>query len=1093
MNVTVRNVITSMRLISAFDWAEFFESVSLVDEALAEHPGYRAMDFATRDLYRHAVEDLARGAAAARSKSPGWRCGGRSPARRPRASRPEHRGAGADPGYYLIAEGRRAFERELGYRAPPRPPAAPRLPGPGDARLPGDDRPRHRPPPGPAAAAPGALGAPAATLLALGLLALVPASDLALPLINSSVMKRLRPTAAAAARAARRRARRAAHPGRRADPADHPGGDRGADRPPRGPLPRQPGGRAPLRPALRLARRARAERCPATKTLLAAAAAGIARAQRPPRARRRRRSALPAPPPPPGLERGRTAAGWAGSASAASWRSSTACCAAPPTPRSWRSWRSSGLQAAGAMRGPLRHHPRRRHPAAPRVRPAAGRHSGPSAQPAAVRCRAAAGSSRATASCSRGSPRSCRRTATARSSSASSPGRPASTRTRPRCPTSTRTCSARARTPARGSTTSTPSGGARRQGAGERAAQPRPVRGIFARAGLVTDVELFEEFPAHYEVAAARQHRWARGDWQLLPWIFGRRPDGHPGDRPLEDARQPAPDAAGAGRCPHSGRRLDAARRLARALDRLRAGDHRPAGAACAFLAGLIPRRRGISKRSHLRGRRPRPRPRRRPDRADGHLPRPPGLGDGRRDRAHAGPAPVDAPADARVGDRGAGEDRARPRAAGLLPPDGRRGGARGPDGGFTIGAVGAVGALGAVGAAGAAPGSWHTWLWAAPLLLLWGLAPGAGALDQPAAGGRGGGAPQRRRSAGPAAPRPPHLALLRDLRRPGGPRPAARQLPGGLPGRWSPTAPRRPTSASTCCRWSPPATSAGSAPRDCVERLEATLATHRAGSSASAATSTTGTTPATCAPLEPRYVSTVDSGNLAGHLLALAAGLPRRSRRGRSPAGSALAGLADAARACCASRRAGERRPARPRRSRRRQLDEALGGGRRRRGGRAGGSRGGRAVGRLTLGELGRELHAAGGRGPGARRRAGGGRRRRSLAGGARPGPSAARGLRRRAMRGTSRRRRARRPSWRRASRRWRRDQRRPRAHAMDFGFLYDPTRKLFSIGYRVAEGELDAELLRPAGLRGAPGELRRHRQGRRAGGALVPARPRR
>ena len=44
--------------------------------------------------------------------------------------------------------------------------------------------------------------------------------------------------------------------------------------------------------------------------------------------------------------------------------------------------------------------------------------------------------------------------------------------------------------------------------------------GIVARAGLVTDIELFEEFPSHYEVAAARQHRWARGDWQLLPWIF---------------------------------------------------------------------------------------------------------------------------------------------------------------------------------------------------------------------------------------------------------------------------------------------------------------------------------------------------------------------------------------------------------------------------------------------------------------------------------------------------------------------------------------------------------------------------------------------
>ena len=69
--------------------------------------------------------------------------------------------------------------------------------------------------------------------------------------------------------------------------------------------------------------------------------------------------------------------------------------------------------------------------------------------------------------------------------------------------------------------------------------------GIFARAGLVTDIEFFEEFPPHYEVAAARQHRWARGDWQLLPWIIGhahgreRRSDSRPDspDQPLEDAR----------------------------------------------------------------------------------------------------------------------------------------------------------------------------------------------------------------------------------------------------------------------------------------------------------------------------------------------------------------------------------------------------------------------------------------------------------------------------------------------------------------------------------------------------------------------------
>src|SRR5665811_1667462 len=47
------------------------------------------------------------------------------------------------------------------------------------------------------------------------------------------------------------------------------------------------------------------------------------------------------------------------------------------------------------------------------------------------------------------------------------------------------------------------------------------LEGIFARAGLVSDVEVFEDFPSRYDVAASRQHRWARGDWQLLPWTIG--------------------------------------------------------------------------------------------------------------------------------------------------------------------------------------------------------------------------------------------------------------------------------------------------------------------------------------------------------------------------------------------------------------------------------------------------------------------------------------------------------------------------------------------------------------------------------------------
>jgi cyclic beta-1,2-glucan synthetase len=51
--------------------------------------------------------------------------------------------------------------------------------------------------------------------------------------------------------------------------------------------------------------------------------------------------------------------------------------------------------------------------------------------------------------------------------------------------------------------------------------------GVFARAGLVSDVEVIEEFPARYDVASVRQHRWTRGDWQLLPWIFGKYSGNH--------------------------------------------------------------------------------------------------------------------------------------------------------------------------------------------------------------------------------------------------------------------------------------------------------------------------------------------------------------------------------------------------------------------------------------------------------------------------------------------------------------------------------------------------------------------------------------
>ena len=44
--------------------------------------------------------------------------------------------------------------------------------------------------------------------------------------------------------------------------------------------------------------------------------------------------------------------------------------------------------------------------------------------------------------------------------------------------------------------------------------------GLFARCGLVTDIELIDDFPAHYDTFALRADRWVRGDWQIARWIF---------------------------------------------------------------------------------------------------------------------------------------------------------------------------------------------------------------------------------------------------------------------------------------------------------------------------------------------------------------------------------------------------------------------------------------------------------------------------------------------------------------------------------------------------------------------------------------------
>ncbi len=45
------------------------------------------------------------------------------------------------------------------------------------------------------------------------------------------------------------------------------------------------------------------------------------------------------------------------------------------------------------------------------------------------------------------------------------------------------------------------------------------LEGSYVRAGLVTDIELIDGYPARYNSFSMRQHRWVRGDWQLIPWL----------------------------------------------------------------------------------------------------------------------------------------------------------------------------------------------------------------------------------------------------------------------------------------------------------------------------------------------------------------------------------------------------------------------------------------------------------------------------------------------------------------------------------------------------------------------------------------------
>ncbi|HET7696560.1 MAG TPA: glucoamylase family protein [Vicinamibacterales bacterium] len=112
--LAIGNAITSMRLLSSIDWTVFFERTSLVERILREDPAgaYPLMDFPTRDRYRHAVEGLAKRAGVSENAvaQTVLDCAAEARQHDPAHDRRHH------VGYYLISRGRFELEKAIHYR-----------------------------------------------------------------------------------------------------------------------------------------------------------------------------------------------------------------------------------------------------------------------------------------------------------------------------------------------------------------------------------------------------------------------------------------------------------------------------------------------------------------------------------------------------------------------------------------------------------------------------------------------------------------------------------------------------------------------------------------------------------------------------------------------------------------------------------------------------------------------------------------------------------------------------------------------------------------------------------------------------------------
>src|SRR5437764_7020970 len=113
--VTVANSISSLRTIARLDWKDFVETQSATEQLLRQDPSgdYASMTFGTRDHYRHVVEHIAK-----RVKCPEEEIASEALSLAKLADSSDQRHSHV--GYFLVDKGRRVLEGRVGYTPPPR-------------------------------------------------------------------------------------------------------------------------------------------------------------------------------------------------------------------------------------------------------------------------------------------------------------------------------------------------------------------------------------------------------------------------------------------------------------------------------------------------------------------------------------------------------------------------------------------------------------------------------------------------------------------------------------------------------------------------------------------------------------------------------------------------------------------------------------------------------------------------------------------------------------------------------------------------------------------------------------------------------------